>query len=86
MYRAMGSSRLYCLDRMWRRSRDLLDSCMLCSFIPRLARYGIFQLPSGERFNYLCDTLRGKPSILAELVEDFFIFLHPFVPFGVRFA
>ena len=29
-----------------------------------------------------CDALRGKPSILAEPVEDFFILLHPFVPFG----
>ena len=55
---------------------------MLGSFIPRLARYGIFQSPSGEQFNYLCDALRGKPSVLAEPVEDCFIILCPFSPFG----
>ena len=55
---------------------------MLGSFVPCLARYGVFQLPSGEWFNYLCDALRGKPSILAEPVEDFFILLCPFIPFG----
>ena len=54
---------------------------MLGSFIPRLARYDVFQSPSGEQFNYLCDTLRGKPSILGEPVEDFFILLRPFIPF-----
>ena len=55
---------------------------MLGSFIPHLARYGIFRSLSGERFYHLCDTLRGKPSVLAELVEDLFIILRPFVPFG----
>ena len=53
---------------------------MLGSFVTRLARYGIFRLLSGEC--YLCDALRGKPSILAEPVEDLFIILHPFIPFG----
>ena len=61
---------------------DLLDSCMLGSFIPCLARYGVFRSPSGEWLNYLCNALRGKASILAEPVEDFFILLHPFIPFG----
>ena len=54
---------------------------MLGSFIPRLARYGIFHSLPGERFDYLCDALRGKPSILAEPVEDLFVILHPFIPF-----
>ena len=72
----------YCLDRTWRSSCDRLDSCMFGSFVPRLARYGIFRPPSGKRFNYLCDALRGKPSVLAEPVENFFILLRPFVPFG----
>ena len=56
---------------------------MLGSFIPRFASYGVFQSPSGERFNYLCDALRGEPSIFAEPVEDFFILICPFVPFRV---
>ena len=60
----------------------MLDSCMLGSFVPCLARYGIFQSPSGKCIDYLCDALRGKPSILAEPVEDFFILLCPFIPFG----
>ena len=55
---------------------------MLGSFVPRLARYGIFHSPPGKRFNYLCDTLRGKPSVLAEPVEDLFVVLCPFIPFG----
>ena len=54
---------------------------MLGSFVPCLARYGIFRSPSGKQFYHLCNALRGKPSILAEPVEDFFILFCPFIPF-----
>ena len=80
--RQWDSSQLYCLDWAWRRPCDLLGSCTFGSFIPCFASYGIFQSPSGEWFYYLCDTLRGEPSISAEPVEDFFILFCPFIPFG----
>ena len=78
-----GSSRLYRLNWAWRKLRDLLDSCTLGSFIPRLASDGVFQSPSGKRLDYLCNAFRGEASIFAEPMEDCNVLVCPFVPFGI---
>ena len=59
-----------------------LTAARLAASFHVLPVVGVFWSPSGKRFNYLCNAFRGEPGIFSEPVEDYFILVHPFIPFG----
>ena len=88
------ASRVYCSNSLLNEavfSSTTLAGCggghMTCLAAAHFAALlhvvdSIFRSSSGKWFNDLWDTLRGGASLFAEPVEDFYILVNPFIPFG----
>ena len=89
------SRRVYCLNALLNYAvfgSTILSRCggghMTCLVAAHFAASfhivinSIFQLLFGKQLDSLWNTLRGKASMLAEPLEDFYILICPFVPFG----